>query len=1370
MKKKVLEMAALLLVLIVTSASADVVSVDEARNIAREFVKNSNQAKGLRGVSARVNEELPLPIVLAKGGDAALYVFNRPEGGYIIVSAEGDTRRQILAWNDEGYYDPANVPAPMQDILDSYIVGINRLRHATPAERALMEKANEEVVKAPARRRVEGDLPTSVAPLLGEIAWGQDDPYNRMTPTYLYEDGNTYHYVTGCVATAIAQVMMYHRWPERGRGSNSYQWQGQTLSADFSQSVYRWDLMLPYYEITNWSTMEVNYNDEQANAVALLMHDVGISVNMWYDYSGSSANFTGSRMVEFFDYDKNIRTVYGDNCSTEDWENELRQELAAARPVLCSGGSTAGGHEFVCDGYNADGLFHYNFGWGLRSSGWYASTATGFDASPSISMGLEKNHGGTGALSLHSSEDFVWKQDNILNGSLSLFCAGLDGNTSTVTIETALALRNVQTGEVKYYPQRSEKNFSVWVGSMSLDETVPDGTYQVYPVGRLSGEEWQMFYHNPLRQIMVDLTVAGGVKTWTNNIPDPISEGVVAVDDIYYILDDNDNTATVTRRNERGNSYKGDVVIPDAFTYEGRTYRVVTIGERAFEDCAELLSVVVGKNVTLIGFGAFGSANLVTLTFAEGSQLQSIGGWAFNNCGRLSGCVLPEGLVQIDMCAFQGCIGMRSITIPSSVTYIASNAFNGFTGMQAIYVKWTSMNDFYISDEAFAGVDVSQITLYVPKGCVNLYRSTSPWSDFDIQEDAGEGDSVEWHYDPATATLTITGSGRILWSNTDAPWSQYTNDIRHLVIGDGIKTIPSELFSYMYLETVKLPEGLTSIGEMAFYYCEQLSSINFPASLTSIGKYAFFYTVSLTSINLPANLEKINSRAFGYCYGLATIRCHALTPPSLGYYNDAFQDISSTGRLIVSKGSDYSAWKDYLPSGWTIIYTDDVDGEGGSDEWSWTFDQATGTLSVEGYGDMPYDSRGEWKDIAKQVHHVVLGEGVSGTPNLCFWGFDSIESISMPSTIRTLKYGTFYACTMLKKIECLALTAPDISEGDVFAYLPTGGTLIVPEGADYSSWLAVLPSDWSVEGSSGGDTPVWSWTFDETTGTLTVTGSGDMTYSSFGGEWQSIANGVLHAVIGEGVTSLPNYCFFGCNHLESVSLPQTLTTIGVAAFYACRYLTKIECLATKAPDVSAPDVFGYLPNDGLLYVPKGADYSSWLAVLPSGWSIAGGDDDPLIGTMLYVLGNDGSWNPSQPSATLSYRAADKVYAGDINVSNLGDGYGYFCIGTTLGADSSDWGTFNANRLGAPVDDYLLTGAIMCGYVEGRDASFKAEFGSHHLVVDLNARIIAFDCEDGIHPMLEDGENSVVYDLFGRRATQLQPGTIYLKNGHKFITK
>ncbi len=148
---------------------------------------------------------------------------------------------------------------------------------------------------------------------------------------------------------------------------------------------------------------------------------------------------------------------------------------------------------------------------------------------------------------------------------------------------------------------------------------------------------------------------------------------------------------------------------------------------------------------------------------------------------------------------------------------------------------------------------------------------------------------------------------------------------------------------------------------------------------------------------------------------------------------------------------------------------------------------------------------------------------------------------------------------------------------------------------------------------------------------------------------------------------------------------------------------------------------------------------------------------------LYVLGCDGMWIPAMPSALLTLRS-DGCYGGDITVTDAGGGYGYFCLGTEK---SEDWGVFNANRLGAPESDYLLAGGTVCRYILGKDASFKAQAGTHHIVVDLESGTISFDCPDKVEPVLSLDEETFI-DLSGRPVQRPMGGQTVISGGHKYI--
>ncbi|MBQ0021307.1 MAG: C10 family peptidase, partial [Bacteroidales bacterium] len=219
----------------------------------------------------------------------------------------------------------------------------------------------------PGRRYVQDNtLPESVEPLLGGILWAQNDPYNRLCPTV---PGSDTKCATGCVATATAQVMKYHQWPKQGAGQNSYvsltnQFE---LSADFSQSIYDWDNMLDDYS--------KGYTEQQGNAVARLMSDIGIAENMDYDQeSGTETYYATYALATFFGYSKEAQMIQRDYYNYAEWNDLLKKELAASRPVVIGGSQKTNavlGHEFVLDGYDKDGMYHINWGWGGMSNGYY---------------------------------------------------------------------------------------------------------------------------------------------------------------------------------------------------------------------------------------------------------------------------------------------------------------------------------------------------------------------------------------------------------------------------------------------------------------------------------------------------------------------------------------------------------------------------------------------------------------------------------------------------------------------------------------------------------------------------------------------------------------------------------------------------------------------------------------------------------------------------------------------------------------------------------------------------------------------------------------------------------------------------------------
>lgn len=276
-----------------------------------------------------------------------IYVLNDDSrNGYIVLSAD-DVATPLLGFTEAGSFDNDNIAPAMKNWLEQYSRQI-----AYAAENGM------EVTS------YDNGLP-AVSPMLTTL-WDQMAPYNNDCPTL--NGKPTY---TGCLATAMAQVINYHKYPEQGTGTASYIWNNTTLSYDFSAANHRFD----------YSLMADNYaaptTDSQKAAVANLMLACGISVEMNYSNSSSGAISHKATMalVNNFNYDKGIRYALRDLYTLETWTDMMYKELSENRPVLYGGlNNVNGGHAFVIDGYE-NGYFHVNWGWSGMSDGYFLITA-----------------------------------------------------------------------------------------------------------------------------------------------------------------------------------------------------------------------------------------------------------------------------------------------------------------------------------------------------------------------------------------------------------------------------------------------------------------------------------------------------------------------------------------------------------------------------------------------------------------------------------------------------------------------------------------------------------------------------------------------------------------------------------------------------------------------------------------------------------------------------------------------------------------------------------------------------------------------------------------------------------------------------------
>ena len=320
-------------------AKANPVDKERARQVATTFLSNN----GVRSVE--------LTEVSSVAGFSDVYVFTT-ESSFVLVAAD-DCVQPILGYSQTGRFDVENMPENKRAWIQGYS---DEIRYASENQlRASLE------VKQLWRDLAEGNpntgrTTTAVAPLL-QTKWDQIYPYNMLCP-----EGS----VTGCVATAMAQIMKYWNYPSHGIGSHSYNHSvyGE-LSADFQSTYYDWNNMTNTYNSSSTSTQKL--------AVATLMYHCGVSIDMYYSPNASSASSVTvvDALKNYFNYSTEIVYYSKADYSNTVWINMLKADLNLNRPVLYRGTGSGGGHAFVFDGYNNNNYFHVNWGWGGSCDEYY---------------------------------------------------------------------------------------------------------------------------------------------------------------------------------------------------------------------------------------------------------------------------------------------------------------------------------------------------------------------------------------------------------------------------------------------------------------------------------------------------------------------------------------------------------------------------------------------------------------------------------------------------------------------------------------------------------------------------------------------------------------------------------------------------------------------------------------------------------------------------------------------------------------------------------------------------------------------------------------------------------------------------------------
>lgn len=373
--KKTLLLSLLVVGLLNLTAIAGIVNIDDARHAAKNVYFEKT---GTKQASIEISQEYTELI-----NDApAYYIFNINNEGFVIIAAE-DNVTPILAYSTETTYNFNNSFAPHKAWMQNYTNQISAVRENNLMADTKIEAAWTKY-KADFKAFTQSAIEKVVDPLLGDIVWDQGAGWNDSCPFEPASLAGNDHVYAGCVATATGMIMKYHSFPAQGTGSHSYDEDDYgTLSANFGATTYQ------------WASMPAN---APTGYTAQLLFHIGVAVEMDYEYDGAGSYNVDAiaALKNYFSYDPAANYVLKADYTSGQWITMLKDNLDESMPLLYAGQSAAdGSHSFVCDGYDASDMFHFNWGYSGDFNGYFELTnlnpgtlnytemqAAGFDIKP----------------------------------------------------------------------------------------------------------------------------------------------------------------------------------------------------------------------------------------------------------------------------------------------------------------------------------------------------------------------------------------------------------------------------------------------------------------------------------------------------------------------------------------------------------------------------------------------------------------------------------------------------------------------------------------------------------------------------------------------------------------------------------------------------------------------------------------------------------------------------------------------------------------------------------------------------------------------------------------------------------------------------
>ena len=412
------------------------------------------------------------------------------------------------------------------------------------------------------------------------------------------------------------------------------------------------------------------------------------------------------------------------------------------------------------------------------------------------------------------------------------------------------------------------------------------------------------------------------------------------------------------------------------------------------------------------------------------------------------------------------------------------------------------------------------------------------------------GDSLIWTLS-STGILTIAGSGD-MWdfkeeSTEDslvstAPWYDRREEIKTVRILQGVTSIGN--FAFMdcsSMTDITIPEGVTRIGDEAFSSCNGLTSITIPVSVTGIGYEAFYYCASLSSITIPEGVTYIGNSVFDCCFGLTSLSIPASLTGEVGLsidYCDSLTDIyyGDTKAAWTQLGMYYDHYR-------VTVHCSDVeiaaaDSSACGDDLIWTL-SSDGVLTIAGTGDMwDYNSRHRvpWYDNGLEIKTVRILSGVTGIGETAFYRCENLTQVTIPEGVTRIGDSAFSSCSALTSVT-LPESVTSIGSS-AFSSCERLTSMTIPAGV----------------------TAISDYTFYQCDSLTEITIPAGVT--SIGNYAFGFCSGLTEITLPANLTSIGHHGFYFCNRLIEVTIPEGVTTIGRRAFDDCSALTRVSLPAS----------------------------------------------------------------------------------------------------------------------------------------------------------------------------------------------------------------